>query len=124
MKPNSEGNKIQTIINSNGTAIKFPDGTMICTQRVQRSTVITNKQTAVYGSNEITLPDFPVPFISTPAVQRTLEKDSGMWFCWLTTKQMSSKTNPGSVILVRDSSTTETGTVTVIISVVAIGRWK
>lgn len=88
------------------------------------SFVNPNKQNVVYTSDTITLPDFPVPFVSTPIVQRTLEKDDSVWFCWLTTKAKASETNPGTILLVRDSTTSSTGTVDFSVSVVAIGRWR
>lgn len=56
------GNQIQTITNENGTAIKFPDGTMICT---------TARREGTYdGSNLTYMADwtYPVPFISVPIV--------------------------------------------------------
>lgn len=115
---------IETITNDDGTAYKFSNGLMIVTQMVSKSTTITNKQNVVYTSDTITLPDFPVPFVSTPIVQRSLEKDDSVWFCWLTTKAKASKTNPGTILLVRDGSTASTGIVDFSVSVVAIGRWK
>lgn len=109
--------------NNNGNYIKFADGTMICTQRVQKNAPITKKQTLVYTSDTIELPDFPMQFTSIPTVVKTLEKNEGQWFCWLTAKGMSSKTNPGTVLIGRDSST-GSGIATVYITVIAIGRWK
>lgn len=117
---------IETITNSNGTAIKYPDGTMICTQKIS---VQGAKDWSAWGplfTNPVTnMPNFPVNFIDIPVV--TLSPESVGFNFWIGTLdeggtgqtsvskaqsiQLIRPTNPGVVANYR-------------IHIIAIGRWK
>ena len=117
---------IQTVTNDNGTAIKYPDGTMIVTQ--QYETTVTNASWVVWGSGYTvplnTPPNFPVAFVgNTPTVTQTLEAKSsnGMLVTRMETTSYSSLTRAGSCQVFRPSVGYD-GTFRV--NVIAIGRWR
>ena len=69
MKTNKEKMEgiIERIENSNGTAIKFADGTMICTKSVTFSNFAVNTVDGnVFRSDELELGDFAEKFIESP----------------------------------------------------------
>lgn len=110
---------IVTVTNDNGTAIKYPDGTMICTKRVRS---MTNSITLTWGScfmtEPISLGNFAENFIATPIVSHTLMTGVA---CWIASAGWASKSYCGDIRLIRSSSM-EVGEVH--INILAIGRWK
>ena len=116
---------VETIKQGNATIRKYSDGRMKILYAKNVNTEINNKQTVVYTSPQIELPDFPEAFVSTPEVQISMDKAEGQWFCWHERLDKPSRTNPGKVILIRDSSTgTQTKVVTVTFHIQADGYWK
>lgn len=64
-------NRIKTIVNTKGKAIKFSNGTMICIGKKSFTNVqITNLWGNVYtsGDDSMVLDDFPESFIEEPIV--------------------------------------------------------
>lgn len=113
--------EIETITNSNGTAIKFPDGTMICSGTVYTGT-IENSAWNDWGSlksidKDLSI-DFPVKFISKPNITATNSViGNNYWIvrCLATESQITSLSmSRGS-----NPSTSDYG-----FSYTAIGRWK
>ena len=121
-----------SLISDSGTAnggmwIKFFDGTMILTQRVQFDNVNINYQWgSVYTNNDDVrkLPNFAQAFTQIPAVNMTVQPvNSSGRDTWLTTCQNNGVTtvnNAGGFQLARGTA----ATANVIINVIAIGKWK
>lgn len=69
-----EGNTVypftmETISNDNGTALKFPDGTMICYGELIIPSIKLTPQSGGFARiNTVQFYDFPVSFISTPNI--------------------------------------------------------
>lgn len=110
---------IETVTNSNGTALKFPDGTLICYKRVHYDKVpIKTSWGALYDNgNSIELGDWAVSFIDTPATTIDCQAVGGHF---PEGHQQVSKTSAGSCWIVRGKIGEGTG----YISVVGFGRWK
>lgn len=64
--------QIETITNSNGTAIKYPDGTLICTNKIEnQSYPITQAWGSIFetpNTSTAGATTFPVAFVSKPAL--------------------------------------------------------
>lgn len=105
----------ETITNANGTATKFPDGTMICRYRGARVTANNaNGQLFVSGSNIVT---FAATFIDVPVVT-VICSDPQVGHCWgiVTTPVNGSNCGIGLMSGLNGSSCA--------ISYMAIGRWR
>lgn len=107
---------IDTIKNENGTATKFPDGTLICRNSVAISITSLESWGVLYESTGNSLGDFAYPFIEIPhivaqnrGVDYNIENLSG-----------TTKTSAGLINLNRPTNTTAN----TIIDYIAIGRWK
>lgn len=110
--------EIERIENENGTAIKFSDGTMICTYReTVTDQAISNAYSNVFtGIRDWT---YPVPFVEKPSIT------CGM-FKWGTSASWGGVFGVGNTsasLIGYDFFQREAGTV-VNISATAIGRWK
>lgn len=117
---------IQTITNDNGTAIKYPDGTMIVTQ--QYETTVTSADWVAWGSGYTvplkTPPNFPVAFVgNAPTVTQTLEakNSNGMLSTRMESTSFSTLNRAGSCQVFRPATGYD-GTFK--INVMAIGRWR
>ena len=117
---------IQTIINSNGTAIKYPDGTMIVTQQYETSVLSTDW--VAWGSGFAvplkTPPNFPVAFVgNVPTVTQTLEATGSNGLLLTKTENTSYSTlNRAGACQVLRPATGSNATFKV--NVIAIGRWR
>lgn len=108
----------ETITNENGTAVKFADGTMICTLQ----TKVTDQAIAnAYGSlyQSIRVWTFPVPFVERPAVSCS-EAQWGTGCSWGSVRGANATT---ATLRIMDAFQRQAGT-NVSISAIAIGRWK
>lgn len=117
--------EIESGSNSNGSWIKYPDGTMICWQKqLFENYQITGQQGNLYETS-LTPLDYPVAFVGAlPSVSRSIEYTNWTVFGFGADNNVNaSLTNSGSFKLFRGSST-GTGTVNTIINTIAIGRWK
>lgn len=110
--------QIERIENENGTAIKFPDGTMICTYR---ETVTDQAINNTYGDIFTGIRNwiFPVQFIEKPIVSCDMFK----WGTSASWAGVSGIGNTSASLVGYDIFSRETGT-NVNISAIAIGRWK
>lgn len=111
-------NAIETVTNSNGTALKFADGTMICTKVVTYTGSCNSVWGNLYDTPNIALGDYAVSFISTPVVNVSVVGSSaglveGVYSV--------SKTSFGGMWVCR---ATAFDSVTYNIHCMAIGRWK
>lgn len=111
---------VETITNDNGTAIKFANGTMICTYR---ETVTDQAINNTYGSAGLYYGirswQFPVPFVENPVCSCGMFK-YGTGASWGGINSVSS-TNAN--LIGYDFFPRAAGTA-VNISATAIGRWK
>ena len=108
----------ENITNENGTAIKFADGTMICTLE---TTVTDQAINNAYGNVFMGTRNwnYPVPFIEKPCVFCGI-------FKWGTSGSWGGVTGIGNIsasLAGYDFFKREAGT-NVNISAIAIGRWK
>lgn len=114
------GNIIESGTNSNGTYIKYSNGIMMCTKRIQFSSPFNVAWGVLYETpNPIPVGSFAMPFIELPIISTTsvigssviLESPSGF-----------TKTGIQGIILARPQKTdTNMGGS---IDIIAIGKWK
>lgn len=115
---------VESTTNANGTAIKYSNGIMICSNTQTFTNVkITSQWGSCYASsNDARLfNDYPVPFVNEPQCIFTIKTTSGD--CWLCSKGTSAQqTNrpPNWQVVRPNSSTIDSLT----ISYIAIGKWK
>lgn len=110
---------IETVTNDNGTAIKYPDGTMICTKRIMLTNVAVDQSVGQsFMSNVIDLGNFAVSFVGTPIENIT---PIGGYMCYISPATWYSNSACGGIRLLRPTSSTVTE---VHINIVAYGRWK
>ena len=116
-------NDIITIKNNNGTALLFPDGTMICSKTVNFQNI--NINTAVgplYQSSQLNLGNWAHEFIEKPTVSQA--SVVGGWASWLYHYTNYSASFAGNAVLIRLNSTTSSSSNQFSIGVMAIGRWR
>ena len=111
-------NIIESGSNSNGSWVKYSDGTMICYQSFTCNVNYSTK----YGSGyyaEITdeIKSFPVSFIETPKVSIGLATNYGIGCALRDTNTEKCATN---IFVYTFASRTDTIT----LNIIAIGRWK
>ena len=110
--------------NENGNWIKYNDGTMICTQRFEKTINIqTTWGSWYYGY--VTCKNYPIAFVGDlPTVSCTVYPKTSSWcFGQLVYSSDGSQTlsNPGSVMCIRPTSQAN---VDVTVQIIAIGKWK
>lgn len=105
------------VSNANGTAIKYSDGTMICTKRVEASSVTFSASGNIYVSTAIALGTYAVEFISAPILQVTC-KGSSMG--WISQVASVGKNTIGNVTIAKATSTSASYN----IDITAIGTWR
>lgn len=110
---------VEKVVNSNGTAIKYADGTMIVTQRVGISRSISSSWGNNFISPAINLPDFPVAFTTLYSCVYSLE--SKLYNAWIMSRSPNYKTRAAGCFLISPENIT---TFTGYINVFAVGRWK
>jgi len=109
--------------NENGSWTKWADGTMICEHRVYSSQNTTVQKGAIYLSELITLPDFPVEFVKPPIVALKYENADWSSTCiiGLLSYGYTTTTNVGQIKLVSYASTENNGGY---VTYIAKGKWK
>lgn len=109
---------IESGSNSNGSYIKFSDGTMICYMNKLYSNInITKAWGSMYETDPINLGNFPANFVNIPTVTATCTGGSTVFIEAFT----PSETSLGASWFARPSALANTET---IISFIAIGKWK
>ena len=113
--------------NENGNWIKYNDGTMICTAtKLFENVSVTNSWGNLYETEELTLGNFPQPFISTP---------EGINCIMITNSNSSGKGSGGFVEYIVQTTNTSWGKTAIAkpassvaanigLSLIAIGKWK
>lgn len=72
-------NNIQVVENANGTALKFPNGIMICYKDVSFTNVnVTSAWGILYESGELNFGNWPVEFKATPVTSLDIKTSSGI----------------------------------------------
>lgn len=108
----------ETVTNANGSAIKHPDGTMICYKAITITATIENAWGSWYETaDKVNFGDFAVDFRGTPVV--TIQPVGAA--CWVEALNSTSATNIGNAYLARPVSSSSASYT---FYVIAIGRWK
>lgn len=113
-----KSSEIETVTNSNGTAVKLPNGTMICTLDTTVSDQAINRSYGDLYWGPRTW-NFPVAFIEKPAVSCGMFK----WGTGMSWGNVSGIATTYATLVGMDTSSRDTGTSTEI-HAMAIGRWK
>ena len=109
---------IETGTNSDGSWIKYNDGTMICYITKEYNNVnIINSWGSVYESDRIQLGNFPQQFINIPTVTASCVRGSSVFLEALS----PTNTSIGETWFMRPVSQSNTSPT---ISFIAIGKWK
>ena len=114
------GTIIESGTNSNGTYIKYSNGIMMCTKRVQFSTPFNVAWGSLYETpNPIPVGSFAMPFIETPILSVASSIGSSVMF---ESPSGFTKTGIQGIILTRPvKSDSATGGS---FDIIAIGKWK
>lgn len=111
---------VESGTNSNGSWIKYADGTMICTKKIVTQQQINVAFGGLYEtSNTVNFGNYAMPFISVPD---TILATSLGRSCLLEGIQDYSNTSFGRTWLMRPSADVSVNEYT--ISLLAIGKWK
>lgn len=117
-------NIIESGSNSNGSWIKYSDGTMICSGKKELSSVaITNSinNGAFFASEVLTsFADFPVSFIGKPTSFSMSVSSGGGYGAWIQKMYPPSATNINNFRIIGTWNSTQNFEV----SYIAIGKWK
>lgn len=121
---NNNANELGILIssgsNSNGTYIKFSNGTMICTKKVNLTNVIINTANgSLYRSDDISLGNFSESFLEKPVC--FVDLSTSTFWGFLAYHTELSKTSAGKIQIYRPTTTTE-GSYTV--NIIAIGTYN
>lgn len=117
-----KNNEIQTIQNEYGTAIKFPDGTMICTRKIEETLTCNNTWGNMYFGKSTNKFNFAQEFKEVPAIQLTLlTTSSSSCFLGNYTQPVVTTNSFMHYAIVRPTSAES---VSIQLNVLAIGRWK
>lgn len=114
-------NIIESGSNSNGSWIKYSDGTMIITQKYTSSKITVVDMGSLKRVGLDTPPDFPLSFIEPPNVQITLHH---CWLAWLMGAEFTPSTTNATTNLIPVASAEQRNLDDVEIHILAIGRWK
>lgn len=106
--------------NTNGSWVKYIDGTMICYKTISKTVSVTSSWGSIYESGEITLGDFPQEFIAIPVVNITVQNENNIGGMIELVKNITTQ-SAGKTLLVRGTTTTNAN---YIFNIVAIGKWK
>ncbi len=106
----------ETITNSNGTALKFPDGTMICYGERTITATNSNKVGSLYYAGSFSLGNYPVKFVERPICTLQIKGDMSV-----VEYDYGDASYMGSCYIMNATSRTNK---TERIGFIAIGRWK
>ena len=113
---------VERIENSNGTATKVPDGTMICRKNIMLENVpITTKNGEVYQSVAQNLGKWAENFSETP--DTVVASVNGGWAAWIYQHTNWNATSAGTATLMRPTSVASADA-NYHIGVIATGKWK
>jgi hypothetical protein len=106
----------ETIVNSNGTAIKYSDGTMICHNRLATIQTANSATGSLFYSSGLSI-TFPATFISVPSISVGCY-DALIGFSWAVISGTPTTTGYISVIMAATTGSNSKP------SYIAVGRWK
>lgn len=105
--------------NTNGSYVKYVDGTMICWKTISKTINITNGWGNMYESTSaVALGNWPATFYAKPTTNVTKTAGQGSW---LELVQNISTTSCGSTYVV---SAVNRSNASVTLDIIGIGRWK
>lgn len=109
--------------NSNGSYIKYSDGTMICYKKVTGSADITTAWGSLYTSSSVSLGNWAATFSTAPVASVYAQCQSGTQYMLSTSNvaDTTGTTSAGSVTLIRPSSRSGTA---YILYCIGIGKWR
>ena len=123
----SDAKAVRTVHSDTSTlyseTVKYGDGRLVTNMRVTLSASCTSAAFGgYYNSSVIAVPNFPVEYSTgtMPTVITTVRRISGQNVCTLLTQNIGSRTNPGGIYVLRNSS----GTGTIEVDIHAEGVWK
>ena len=117
-----KGQIIDSGSNSNGSYVKYSDGTMICYKTASGTVNITEVWGSGYTSGAeatINLGTWPVAFTALPVVSVTPIRDNSNY--WLGAVRYTTKTVAGYCTLLRFNQSTGLGYT---LNIVGYGKWK
>lgn len=117
---NAIGEIVESGTNTNGSYVKYSNGTMICHKQVSINANITASWGTLYdtGNQDIDLGNYAQPFVgNVPQVSITMASANG---CWLEGCTNRTLTSYGKIVLA--SATSKTASVAY--DLIAIGKWK
>lgn len=109
---------LERIENSNGTALKFADGTLICYGTFNITDLSWSGWGQDYAADKYCHKLFPISFKDTPVISVTTSDNA--LNCWVGRIRITS-TEIASVCLIRPTSTTITSCSA---RFIAVGRWR
>lgn len=119
---NDEGSKGSITRNSNGTAVKFPNGLMVSWKQMQFTVEFKEEWGSLWSSPSVDLGDFPVAYAEVPVVAIiSYSGGSGVLSAINQYILNTTKTSFGTTYFARPY---ETGYGLVIPNILAIGLWK
>lgn len=112
----------ETVTNSNGTATKFPDGTMVCRRKIQKSIPCNSTWGTLYHGEDSTEYAFAETFTEIPNVQVSVRTTTST-SCWQINYNtpVITKSTYKWISIMRPTSSDN---VPVEIDILAIGKWK
>ena len=121
MIPKNEEKIIEKITNEKGTAIKFCDGTMICTKSIKYENIqISSVWGALYQTSISDIYEFAEEFAEIPTISVTATLiDNNTPFLFSGPSSLTTKSCKGVVICHPKSVTTS-----FILNIIAVGKWK
>jgi hypothetical protein len=117
--PVNEVVTIETITNDNGTAIKFSDGTMICTMERSFQGTCVNTFGILYETEQFDFGNFPIPFIERPILSTSISDTTGGFVGAIRNRTKSHIGQANFARPIKLETEAEWG-----IQITAIGRWK
>ena len=107
--------------NSNGSWIKYDDGTLICYKKISVSATFSSSQKwgSMWESNALDLGDYPYSFIEIPILNITNASTSGGFYECIENK---TNTKIGKVYMCRPDDIN--ATISYTFDIIAIGKWK
>lgn len=109
--------------NSNGNYIKYTNGTMICTRKINLNSVnIQNAWGSLFQYMNTTFYNYAQEFIEPPTLQLTAKatSDAGFWLGDYGNDSMQTKSGFAGICLLRPTK----NIVNAVIFITAIGKWK
>ena len=108
----------EVINNENGTALKFPNGIMVCYHRKELNLTFTASGYCYRAT--ITNPfTFPIPFIANPTITASTANDADYTYCSVV-GVIRNKTEISSLTCMKDTNTNGK----VVVHYIAWGNWK